>query len=269
MNWDRLSAKDLLVLFNSFKPPTAIIHRVAIYPSEFGKTRMAEEALKGPAELVQETLPETPRHDQDEEEEDETEKERMERRQREKVRAYQIQRLRYYYAVVQCDSAETAEALYTACNGVEYESSAEKLDLRFIPDDTDFDDSEIKDQAADLGDLSKYEPAQYADSALQQIAVQLTWDESDPTRAKRLRRAFEDAADDSTLDAVRQYVASGSSSEDEDAGGIHAYRDILHTAASSKPEFGKGKELMKEEEGLEMKWDADDKDPAENDKKGR
>lgn len=91
---------------------------------------MEEEKLHGPPELVEETLPL---------DEEEPEDKKGSRHHREKLRQYQINRLKYYYAIVDCDSPETANALYEQLNGMEYESSSVRYDLRFVPDDITFE----------------------------------------------------------------------------------------------------------------------------------
>lgn len=51
LDWDRIKAADVMVLFTSFCPRGASVKRVTIYPSEYGKQRMEEENMSGPQEL--------------------------------------------------------------------------------------------------------------------------------------------------------------------------------------------------------------------------
>ncbi|XP_032103907.1 ESF1 homolog [Sapajus apella] len=195
MDWDRLKAKDLLALFNSFKPKGGVIFSVKIYPSEFGKERMKEEQVQGPVELL--SIPE------DAPEKDWT--------SREKLRDYQFKRLKYYYAVVDCDSPETASKIYEDCDGLEFESSCSFIDLRFIPDDITFDD-EPKDVASEV-DLTAYKPKYFTSAAMGTSTVEITWDETDHERITMLNRKFKK---EELLDMDFQaYLASSSEDEEE------------------------------------------------------
>lgn len=52
LDWDRIKAADLMVLFSSFCPLGGSVRSVTIYPSEYGKKRMEEEDRSGPLELT-------------------------------------------------------------------------------------------------------------------------------------------------------------------------------------------------------------------------
>ena len=52
----------------------------------------------------------------------------------EALRLYERSKLRWHYAVAECDSARTAAHLYAECDGMEFQLSACKFDLRFVPD---------------------------------------------------------------------------------------------------------------------------------------
>uniref|UniRef100_A0A0A9XFR9 ESF1 RRM domain-containing protein n=1 Tax=Lygus hesperus TaxID=30085 RepID=A0A0A9XFR9_LYGHE len=236
LDWDRITAKDLFVLFTSFLPPEGFIKEVTIYPSEYGLQRMKEEELKGPKELFED--PKFKKFDDD----DFTDK-HAEGSQycMEKLREYQLNRLRYYYAVITFNSPETANKIYTECDGIEYESSATKMDLRFIPDDMDFD-VEPKESCTSMPDITKYKPRLFVNSALQQGTVRLTWDETDLNRVEFTKKlAGGEKINDDDLQA---YIAASSDSSEDDKSEVENEDDVVSKSDIADNPIEKYKALL-------------------------
>ncbi|XP_075978236.1 ESF1 homolog [Anticarsia gemmatalis] len=202
MDWDNIKATDLMVLLNSFLPAGGVIKKITIYPSEYGIKRIKEEEVRGPIELTEQKLDDLS---------DDGGNEEGSSYHMEKLRRYQLNRLKYYYAVVECDSVVTADKLYSECDGMEYESSATRLDMRFIPDDVTFD-QEPREVCTKLPDLTKYKPRLFTTTALQQAKVELTWDATNPNRTETIKSALDGKIDDLDL---KDYLASSSESDDD------------------------------------------------------
>ncbi|KAM7271541.1 hypothetical protein ACFE04_030755 [Oxalis oulophora] len=93
----------------------------------------------------------------------------------------------WQYELMECDSSATADHLYKNCDGVESERSASVLDLRFIPDSTEFKHPP-RDVATEAP--ANYKGLEFETRALQQSKVHLSWDEDEPDRVKTLKRKF-------------------------------------------------------------------------------
>ncbi len=56
------------------------------------------------------------------------------------LRAYQLERLRYYYAIATFSHPSAAGYIMKECNGAEFERTANVLDLSFVPEEMEFDE---------------------------------------------------------------------------------------------------------------------------------
>ncbi|GME24448.1 Pre-rRNA processing protein [Neofusicoccum parvum] len=225
LDWDNIRAADLMAVASSFAPAEGRILNVTVYPSEFGRERMEREEFEGPP---REIFAKNKKDDSDsedlgseEDEDSEDEKIKNELLQEDKgeefdskaLRQYQLERLRYYYAVITADSAETARHLYDNMDGREYLSSANFFDLRFVPDEVSFEEDRPRDVCDRIPD--SYRPNDFVTDALTHSRVKLTWDADDNERKEVQKRAFsQKEIDDNDLKA---YIGSDSSS-DEDSG---------------------------------------------------
>ncbi|WWC70315.1 uncharacterized protein I206_104265 [Kwoniella pini CBS 10737] len=285
LDWDNLQATDLFSVFNSFLQMASSSKKgesstsgeklgklvnVKIYPSEFGKERMAKEEQegpgggiflskhtekkkKGPKEAIttrrrdeeseeeededeasdeevdgeedlegsgedESELDDQEFDDDDEEEEEDEEEEddhrppkRSNDRPREEIdgleivsdvesdagsedidmdqlRQYQLERLRYFYAIATFSTVAAAEHVMDECNGTEFERTANVMDLSYVPDGMEFADEEIRDEANK--EAKGYRGNDFVTDALRHSKVKLTWDQDDPNRVKMTRRTL-------------------------------------------------------------------------------
>ncbi|KAI9281208.1 hypothetical protein BC943DRAFT_282559 [Umbelopsis sp. AD052] len=217
LDWDKVKSVDILKVLNGFKPSGTVIKSVTVYPSEFGKERMAKEEVEGPpAEIFRDAKAKKDAESDDEQEV--TEKSILAEQTKngeefdaEALRKYQLDRLKYYYAVIECDKISTARSIYESCDGAEFERSANFFDLRYIPDEMTFDDTP-RDTANHAPE--NYRPLEYVTEALQHSNVKLTWDEDDHDRMNMTRRKFT-KEDVENMD-FSAYLASSSEEESDD-----------------------------------------------------
>ncbi|XWX01208.1 hypothetical protein V2A60_009234 [Cordyceps javanica] len=226
LDWDHVNSTDLFALFSSFIGDSpGRVTKVSVYPSEFGKERMQREEIEGPPkELFKES---NENSDSDEEEDSDDENERIKNKliqegddqdfDSDALRKYQLDRLRYYYAVMECSDEKIAQKIYEATDGTEYQSSSNFLDLRFVPDEVEFDD-EPRDECTKLSD--SYKPVEFVTTALQSSKVKLTWDlhPEEATRKDSIKRAFTGSRADLEENDLRAYLASDSEGSDEEDG---------------------------------------------------
>ncbi|XP_059471907.1 ESF1 homolog [Neocloeon triangulifer] len=211
MDWTRVRSEDLMLLLNSFLPAGGSIEKVMVFQSEFGKQCMKEEEVSGPRELSEITADETGEDNFD----------------MEKLRKYELRRLKYFYAVVIFDSVATASHVYSECDGMEFESTSTKVDLRFIPDDLTFDE-EPRDECDTLPEAGKYVPQFFTTGALTRSNFELTWDETDPRRTGINRRVWANKDKELDEDVIKTYLASSTDDEsDNEKKSADVYKALL------------------------------------------
>ncbi|TNN08598.1 ESF1 isoform 1 [Schistosoma japonicum] len=228
-DWDNAKPETIYMVLESFLPARGHIEKVTIYPSEFGIQRMKEEAIHGPVELrPSESDTECNENTNNITEDNSTmaidvdEKSgwrKASSKLRRRIREYQLARLKYFYAIIEFDSVETAEAIYSACDGLEYESSGSRLDLRFVDNDQRF---EVAPEYAHLVsecreiNKAKYTPLRFETTALHSTRIGITWDKTPADRTNWLRDQFRPDVDPQTTltenrDELSKYLALSSS----------------------------------------------------------
>ncbi|KAI4118593.1 MAG: hypothetical protein LQ345_001383 [Seirophora villosa] len=253
LDWDNIRAVDLMAVFSSFVSDPGQIKRISVYPSDFGKERMEREEIEGPPKEIFTTgkgdsnvaQGDSESGDPDDdgsgtEEDDERIKKSLLHEDTSqdfdsaRLRRYQLERLRYYYAVLVCSSLSVAQSIYEAVDGTEYLTTANFFDLRFIPNDTDFSHDRPRDECARIPD--GYRPNGFVTDALQHSKVRLTWDAEDGTRKEAQKRAFSASRANIEQNDLKAYLGSDTSDDDDDAPEpvvVDATMDTAHTPEQS------------------------------------
>ena len=249
--WQHLRAVDILVVLRSFAPKGGEVTRVVVYPSDFGAERMRREAVEGPLAAfkpkAKDRAKRSSRGEKEEGREEEGPREesrgrrfrfRLGRRprlllgssssssssgsgssssdsdpdaSRELMRQYERDRMRYYYAIVECDSADTARAVYQQCHGLEFERMRGPARPQVRPRRGRLLGG-VRDEASAVP--SDYEPPEFSVKALQRTNVKLSWDDDDPARRRAFsRKLTEDKLKDEDFAA---YMGAGSSDDEEE-----------------------------------------------------
>jgi len=128
------------------------------------------------------------------------------------LRKYELSKLRYYFAIAECDSIETANHLYDQLDMIEFGHSSMTFDLRFVPDDVSFKGRQIKDSCTKIS--LDYKPTDFVVNALQHTDVQCTWDEGEKEREHKLTNISQwRQLNESDF---QQYIASSDSDSDDE-----------------------------------------------------
>jgi NUC153 domain len=242
LDWDNIRAEDLMVVFSSFATGGRI-KQVSIYPSEFGKERMEREEMEGPPKEIfaksdaGDDLDDYEENEDSEEEEEAIKKSILKEDEgaefnTTKLRRYQLERLRYFYAIIEFSSKEIAKKVYDVVDGTEYLTSANFFDLRFVPNDTDFSDDKPREQCDRIPD--GYRPSDFVTDALQHSKVKLTWDADDKVRKDAQAKAFRGGRKEIEENDLKAYLASDSSdNEDEEQVEVIDTTSTAKSASSS------------------------------------
>ena len=173
LDWDNVKAIHLFKMFSSLVasglPSTGDkktskftirgqVRNVRIYPSDFGRERMAKEEREGPPSELFKKPKEFEHEDEVNEQNIYETGDAEEEVDEDALRKYQLERLRYcppcydvyedfvdhwciryYYAIAECDSPSTASHIFNELDGAELERSANVFDMSFVPDEMTFD----------------------------------------------------------------------------------------------------------------------------------
>lgn len=92
-----------------------------------------------------------------------------------KLRKYEKSKMKYFYAVIHCNSKKTAKQIFNEYNDYEFELSNIRLNLSFIADSLEFP-QKPKEIATEVQPDYDFKAANTLNKAMNHTKVKLTWD---------------------------------------------------------------------------------------------
>ncbi|KAG5465241.1 hypothetical protein LSCM4_00695 [Leishmania orientalis] len=255
-DWDHVRAVDLYTILFHALPLGGQLLDVSIYKSEFGKRMMEHERMHGPdlwvhdgdadvavhgkegaEEVGGSAMPEVEELPEDVSEDafseprsdgwtDDDPKMMMEQGEDGewfsdgKYRRYEMNRMKYYYAVATFDSANTAAVVYNELDGMDIEASGVVLDLRYIDDDETFEDPVSR---ADRIPANFKPLASFKMSAMSQSKFRISWDQDDVFRHQSVQDSFTGTTEEDDLAA---YLAPPDSGDEADGNPLDQQKKV-------------------------------------------
>lgn len=104
------------------------------------------------------------------------------------LRKYEVNKMKYFYAVVICDKRKTAKNIISEYDGFELELTNLRLNISVIPEDLEFP-FPVKEEATEIPVGYSFNSSRIS-RALNHSTVRLSWDQTDPKRIEKLQSNY-------------------------------------------------------------------------------
>lgn len=219
-DWENITTGDIFITLSSFLPAGGEVKSVKKYLSDFGEEMLKKELEQGPLAAWDAEIEEKTGKNE--------EVDKLNEKLNDKsVRLYELNRLKYYYAVIEFDGEKSADFVYTNVNNMEIMNTGISIDLRVIPEDLEIPRppvEEVKEKPSRASNFNFFVKAK------QHTSVEITWEK--PERGNKNSHLFE--VDDEVLDnrvdlteIINSDDLAGESEEEEEEKDVEEIRKRL------------------------------------------
>lgn len=184
-DWGNITSGDIFITMSSFVPAGGEVVSVKKYLSQFGEEMLKKEIEEGPLAAWKGSE----REKVGNEDVDELNQKLNDK----SVRYYELNKLKYYYSVIEFDSEKTADFAYNNVNNLEIMNTGVSVDLRAIPEELVIPTAPVETITEKPFKASAFN---FFVKARQHTNVEITWEK--PETGNKMAHLFE--VDDDVLD---------------------------------------------------------------------